>query len=234
MKTILPFFLIRMGLPFVLAGLTIALCFATPVTNQISEPGIDLKLPVFVGDYMGVAQEVSEGEKHILPPDTGIVRKLYRTLEGTEIVTSIVLAGEDSRSIHRPEICLPAQGWKIQSKQVLPFAMGQEERTMKLTCLTLTRPVELADGRSWDQQALYAYAFIGDGKSTPHNWERIFLTSYDRLFHGQNHRWAYIAFLVPIGINPETGAADPGLAMEALKSFLSETGDTFVPIEKET
>lgn len=222
------FHLLRIGLPLVMAAVTIGLCFATPVTSEISKPGIELRLPVFVGDYMGIDQEISEGERTLLPSDTGIVRRLYRTLDGKELVASIVLAGEDARSIHRPEICLPAQGWNMQSKRTMSFAVGADGDEMTLMCLTLSRPIQLADGRELKQQALYAYAFIGEDKYTPHNWERIFLTSYDRLFNRQNHRWAYIAFLVPMAVNYNTGAADVEGAFRILREYLENTGNLFV------
>jgi len=229
MRTHLPALLYRCGLPTALAGLTLYLCHIAPVSDKMSEPGIDLDLPVFVGDFMGVSLEISEGERVILPPDTGIARRHYSTLDGRQVITSIVLAGSDARSIHRPEICLPAQGWKIKGARTFTVPLGNERSPTEMTLLTLAQPVQLRDGRTVERLALYAYYFIGENKTTAHHWERIFLSSYDRLFHGQNHRWAYVAFLVPVPIQLDTGLPVVEPAMDSLQAFLRDSGNTFLP-----
>ncbi len=225
---------LRIGVPLAMGAVTIALCYAAPVTSQMSPPGVNLELPVFVGDFMGMAQEISIGEQMLLPEDTGIVRRHYSALDGAQIIASIVLAGEDARSIHRPEICLPAQGWKIKGARVIRVPVGDAQRPTELMALTLARPVQLGDGRTIEQQALYAYTFVGENKTTAHHWERIFLTSYDRLFHGQNHRWAYVAFLVPMPIDPKTGRSAEEPARAILETFLRESGSTFIPLGKQS
>ena len=62
-----------------------------------------MQLPQFVGDWYGIDQPVSQGERDILGPDTEFVRKLYTNGRGGEIYVSIVLSGPDmNTSIHRP------------------------------------------------------------------------------------------------------------------------------------
>src|SRR3954469_23336206 len=91
--------------------------FLLPKEIKIVPAAISLTLPEFVGSWQGVDQEVSPAEKEILGPDTQFSRKIYR--RGTdEIYVSIVLSGPDmNTSIHRPERCLPAQGWTITSSE---------------------------------------------------------------------------------------------------------------------
>ncbi|MBV8175046.1 MAG: hypothetical protein JO151_10860, partial [Verrucomicrobia bacterium] len=38
----------------------------------------------------------------------------------------------------------------------------------------------------------YIYWFVGKDKTTDDHFERILLTSWDRIVHRVNHRWAYV------------------------------------------
>ena len=74
--------------------------------------GINLDLPLSIGDWWGRDVEVTEEERNTLGFDTEFARKTYGNAHGSQILASIVLAGQDMMtSIHRPERCLNAQGW---------------------------------------------------------------------------------------------------------------------------
>ena len=61
---------------------------------------------------------LTEEEKKILPEDTMGSRRLFKDKDGDELFCSIVLAGRDVTSIHRPELCLTGQGWRLGKLQV--------------------------------------------------------------------------------------------------------------------
>ena len=42
---------------------------------------------------------------------------------------------------------------------------------------------------------VFAYWFVAQGRETPYNMQRMFWIFWDRLFHGVEHRWAYIAIM---------------------------------------
>src|SRR4029077_11469918 len=107
-----------------LGGLSLA--FVLPKDIKLQPVGLDLTLPEFVGDWHGADQEASKGEREILGPDTQFVRKVYT--KGTdEIFVSIVVSGPDmNTSIHRPERCLPAQGWTIADTRVTEIPIGSQ------------------------------------------------------------------------------------------------------------
>src|ERR1700726_1533427 len=75
-----------------------------------------MTLPPVIGDWIGHDMPVTPREREVLAKDTQFARKLYDNLAGEEVYVSIVLSGEDmTNSIHRPERCLPAQGWNLES-----------------------------------------------------------------------------------------------------------------------
>ena len=70
-----------------------------------------------------------------------------RYTRGDEAVfVSIVLSGAEKRSIHRPEVCLPAQGWQIRSAHGREVRLD-DGRTLPVTVLTVARNVQFANGR---------------------------------------------------------------------------------------
>jgi EpsI family protein len=185
--------------------------FLVPKTAQLQPPSIAVQLPQFVGDWYGIDQPVSQGERDILGPDTEFVRKLYTNGRGGEVYVSIVLSGPDmNTSIHRPERCLPAQGWTIVRSDTRAVTTGAKQ--LEATRLLNMRPIhEEALGAS--PHTLYNvtyYWFVGRTETTPSHLHRTMVDMRDRLLKGYNQRWAYItvssvvtAGLVPFGRTKE-------------------------------
>ena len=108
--------------------------------------GIKLELPQFVGKWFGVDQKISDRELEMLAGDTEFARKVYTDAAGNVIFVSIVLSGTDlDNSIHRPERCLPAQGWTIADPEAVavPLASG---RKLSVTRFHNVRQVPLPNG----------------------------------------------------------------------------------------
>jgi hypothetical protein len=79
--------------------------------------GIELALPEYLGEWHGSDVGISDRERQVLGAETEFARKSYTNGRGDELQVSIVLGGQDmNTSIHRPERCLPAQGWTITNK----------------------------------------------------------------------------------------------------------------------
>ncbi len=177
----------------------------TSDVKKVSEPGVRLVndepvLEETIGRWTGGPQEgLSEQERTILPQDTRGARRVYKDDAGRQLSCSIILAGRDVTSIHRPELCLPGQGWNIDSEFVTPLtvttAPGGQLPVMRMNT---TRPVRLQDGSTVPYRSVFAYWFIGKDRTTPHHWERILWTTRDRVLHNTNHRWAYILIHSPV------------------------------------
>lgn len=154
----------------------------------------------------GPLATIARSERDILPPDTQLARRMYQAPGSPSYTVMIVLAGADQRSIHRPQQCLPAQGFTIdrQHKESLTLAPGR----------TLT--LEVIDSRRGGGSPIlfgFAYWFVGPDLETHSHYVRLFWTTYDRLFRNRVSRWAYVAVTVNEPLNtPES--------LERLASFL--------------
>src|SRR5450432_2531774 len=118
----------RLLLAVVAVVIGLATVFLLPRKPGVGEAGIRLELPARIGDWEGKDMEVSAREREVLAKDTGFARKVYRNSFGDEIYVSIVLSGEDmTNSIHRPERCLPAQGWNVTSTSQVTVSLGPQK-----------------------------------------------------------------------------------------------------------
>lgn len=164
-----------------------------PRAAESSPAGIAMQLPIFVGNWIGEDAAVSEKEREVLAPDTQYARKTYTNLAGDQIYVSIVLSGDDmTNSIHRPERCLPAQGWNLESSRRRSITM-KDGKQLAMTELRDARMVEQKDGSVKGMlHGLNYYWFVGYHDLTPSHLERTGMDIRDRIFHGYNQRWAYV------------------------------------------
>jgi EpsI family protein len=191
------FFITRLVVVMVLGAVTALAFHMTSAVNAAAEIGVIMDLPMRVGEFTGADQPLSEGEKVALPKDTEIVKKQYTDSSGEVLNANIVLAGAEKRSIHRPEVCLPAQGWSINQERVIPLHLA-DGRTISVMQVSISRPVEISPGITRSLSSYYDYWFVGNGITTPSHVMRILLNSWDRIVHHKNHRWAYVAVSAPI------------------------------------
>lgn len=154
--------------------------------------GVNLELPQFTGEWYGQDLKVSDVEIGVLGADTEFSRKSYTNGRGDRIEVSIVLSGQDmNTSIHRPERCLPAQGWTIAGSHSVDIPIPGQP------ALPTTRLYNLrnlpTDHGAIAVHSLNYYWFAGHTDVTAsHNW-RTWLDVRDRVLHGYNQRWAYIS-----------------------------------------
>lgn len=201
--------------------ITIALCFIGAAYETQSQPGVVMTLPERIADFTGYDQEISEGERVLLPADTQFVRKLYENFEGDKIIASIILSGAEKRSIHRPEICLPAQGWQNTGSFRLPIPL-KSGRTLDVTALSIKRPHPVSPTQTINIRGYYLYWFVGDKMTTPSHFKRIFHTSWDKVFHNINHRWAYVIAYSVITEDIQRFGKNAEQTLTMLKDFVRE------------
>lgn len=194
---------------FVAVGFS--LVFLLPEAPPIRPSRLSMDLPPRVGPggiWEGRVVQVSDRERAVLANDTTFERSLYQRPflpTGPPVEASFVFSGEDmNNSIHRPEVCMRAQGWNFMSERtvVLPDILpdGEEFRVREIISSKTRRhpetnePVQLADGTlMMDWQILY-YTFIGAKTITPSHYGRTFADSRDRVIGGYDQRWAYATF----------------------------------------
>lgn len=153
--------------------------------------GIELLLPESSGEWDGKEMKVSDREITVLGADTEFSRKSYKNGRGDEIQVSIVLSGQDmNTSIHRPERCLPAQGWTIADKHAIAL-LAPGHGVVPATRLNNVRSIPQGEKTVPVYQLSY-YWFAGHTDLTASHLDRTIIDIRDRILHGYNQRWAYI------------------------------------------
>ncbi len=156
-------------------------------------------------------------ERRMLPQGTVILRKRYAgALPGDGFIVTVVLSGEERRSIHRPQDCLVSQGSAIIGEQARPVPLG-DGRTLEVMCLR-TQPAG-AVGLGGD---MYVYWFVAPGRTTPYHLQRLWWTAWDGVVHGLQRQWAYVAVQAP-------GAAANPAREAALWRFLADLEPRLAP-----
>jgi EpsI family protein len=168
--------------------------FFIPRETRIQPCRVRMELPDMIGIWMGRPAEVTQKERDILAKDTEFCRSMYDNGFGDQIYVSIVLSGNDlDNSIHRPERCLPAQGWTILNSNAvtLPVAAAPGGQ-LPVTRLYDVREEPGPNGQVEKRYNVNYYWFIGYSNITASHFQREFIDMKDRLFHGYNQRWAYV------------------------------------------
>jgi hypothetical protein len=206
-----------------LTGLTLLACWFFHDVDIKTEPGVIMNLPDSIGEYLGFGSDITESERVILPRDTEFAKKRYSGFDLPEITTEIVLSGAQRQSIHRPQVCLVGQGWTIQKEETTPITLadGRVQKVRKLTLVRTQDGVQIV--------GCFIYWFIGKDKTTDDHFERIFLTSWDRIVHRVNHRWAYV---IVDAILPPEPKVTAGERQKVLSDLLSFTGELIPRIQR--
>jgi EpsI family protein len=218
----------QLGIVVAILAAGVVVTALTSDVTRVSEPGVRLEngapyLPESFGDWKGGELEgLTEDERRILPPDTLGARREYTDAAGRRVYCSVVLAGRDVTSIHRPELCLPGQGWTYHEwVEAVPVAAAPNGR-LKVMRMNAVRQVPLPDGRTAQVRAVFVYWFVGKERLTPHHWERIFWTARDRVLHNRNHRWAYIMVHAPVTAEAAAGGRAEDETMRLVARFVQE------------
>ncbi len=181
----------------ILLGTVLAINLMGEVKTSDTLP-LKLPLPTFVGSWWGQTVPVSDMERNVLPSDTVISKMLYRNPSGFEIFSTILVSGREGRSIHRPEYCLPGQGWVITGSEKVLLDSKAAATPVEATKLLLERTDKLPDGREIKRKMINLYWFEGNHRQTPHHWQRVLWSTTDKLFDRVNHRWAFVTFFSEI------------------------------------
>jgi exosortase len=124
-------------------------------------------------------QKVSEGELTILPKDTRIIKKMYESRSGAQFLASFVVGGTSRASIHRPELCLPSQGYVMSNPR--NFDVGGRPWHV----INIAKP----GGAS----AMEAYTFFNqEGFRTASHTRRIWQDVIDRSVLNRVDRWVML------------------------------------------
>jgi|GEM_PF-571949 len=201
---------IRAAILLVVAVTFAGVVFAFPKASSMKPSRLARDLPEEFGDWIGVPAEPGKREKEVLAKDTEFERMQYTHIDGIRppVEASIVFSGKNlSQSIHRPEVCLRAQGWEFVSERYLNWSdvlpNGEGLPVKEIIC-RLERMQESASGdlepivlengeKAYVWRAFY-YTFFGHSKIVSGHYQRTGEDIKDRIFKGYDQRWAYATF----------------------------------------
>jgi EpsI family protein len=197
--------------------------FLLPKKSGIGPAGIALTLPADLGMWTGSDATVSALELQGLAPDTGFARRLYTDPFGDQVYVSIVLSGGDmANSIHRPERCLPAQGWTVEHSSVVGIPM-KNGPPLAVTKLSNIREARLRSSPTpITVRQLDYYWFIGSRDVTPSTWERTYIDIKDRMLHGENQRWAYVTVASTVTDNLQRFGRNEAETSKIIQDFIAQ------------
>jgi len=146
----------------------------------------------------------SLSEHNALPNDTRIMKAQYGEGEDAWTVT-VVVSGKHRVSIHRPELCLPGQGYAIDSKTVHTLALDNGRRLDVM---------EFRVAKAGVPPISFINFLAAERLQTASHFTRISHDVLQRTLHGRVNRWAMFTF---VGNKP---VDTPG-ELERLRGMLS-------------
>jgi len=168
-----------------------------PLTNEFGAVVRDQRvdLPSKVEGYRSRDEAIRTFELEILPKDTTFGRKIYRNEEGFEAQLSAILMKSDRTSIHRPQICVTAQGWKIEKSERISIPIATPRAyNLSATCLTLGKEVESpVDHKKHPMKALYIYWFVSENRLAAQHPEALWYITRDLALTGTLYPWGYVS-----------------------------------------
>lgn len=198
---------------WILLAVTLALMVVTAgalawlrANQKLGQPGIKaepipgsvvmkIRLPERVLDFDSTNVPEPQIVLGYLPPDTSYAERCYFNTNGTPIFATVVLMGADRTSIHKPDYCLPGQGWIIREKSVVNIPVeGPPGYQMPVAKWVVGNTVQTADGQKQPVSGLYVFWLVADGEQTPDNYQRMWWMTRDLLRTGILQRWAYVSY----------------------------------------
>ena len=165
---------------------------------QATSPAVTLaEAPVVhFGDIDGYERRAltgAEAEAKSLPPDTYVEKSIYTSPGGRVFAANLVVGGASKSSIHRPELCLPAQGWQMVSPRTVSVG-GRDWRFITL------------EGRGGRNGLAYTF-FNQEGFRTASHTARIMRDIIDRSVLNRIDRWVMVEVMAPGGDDASLKAA---------------------------
>ncbi|MDB6057178.1 MAG: hypothetical protein JWO95_1022 [Verrucomicrobiales bacterium] len=172
---------------------------AVPLLDEKGKPNTkqSVPLPENVLDFKSQPIPITEAQLHSLPGDTTYGRRFYFKDEDFHASASVVLMGSDRTSIHKPEFCLPGNGWHIQKKDADDILIPHGQSSYKLPVMkwTVQQEVRGANNRPMTLSGIYVFWFVNDSQITREHSGRMISIAEHMFTKGELERWAYISYL---------------------------------------
>ena len=190
-----------------LTGVTAGFILHASANQKLGQPGVrtkplpgshklDVILPQSAPGYSFLATTQAQIVIVSLPDDTSFGSGTYTSQDGFRASANVVLMGTDRSSIHKPQVCLTAQGWKIDESASRVEKVRMEKPypyDLSVMRLTGTQQVHM-DGQIKTISCVYAYWFVDGSHLTAEHFQRMWLMAKDLLLTGVLDRFSYVSY----------------------------------------
>lgn len=187
-----------------------------PIANSVR---LDVYLPEHVADFGSVLVPTDTNVFNGLPHDTSFMQRFYTNTSpaGGQFALNIVLMGADRTSMHKPEFCLPGQGWNIDRAESFEDKVPMQRPNpyaLPVMKLLVAREVTV-NGENRPQRGIFLYWFVADHELAGTRNEMLWKSATHLLRTGELQRWAYVGCLTACWPGEEQ------MAYERMKKFLA-------------
>ena len=222
-----------------------ASAFLSRLTFALGEPGVKVAemqilnetnkvvrtngvaLPINMLQCVSEAAPITTKELDWLPEDTTYGRRRYTFPDKTWIENNVVLMGHDRTSIHKPEYCLPGQGFTIDRREVVNIPIKQPHSyDLPVMKLTTSRPFRDSNGNEVQMRGIYVYWFVADDELSTDHFDRMWTMTKGLLTEGELQRWAYISYfaICQPGTEEDTFTKMANFIKKSVPKFQTTTG----------
>ena len=158
---------------------------------------LEADLPQKVLDFRSEELETDEVTLTTLPSDTSFGQRRYIAPDGFEMDLKVVLMGADRTSLHKPQFCLPGQGWQINNsvsgETSIPVERPCAYNLPVVKLITSTQTV--INGENTTLSGVYVYWYVCEDalSATVSGYQRMWLMAKRLLTSGVLQRWAYVS-----------------------------------------
>jgi len=169
-----------------------------PGVNATAIPGsvmMHLDLPGRVLDFDSTNTPEPETVLSYLPKDTSYAGRHYFATNGDWANATLILMGADRTSIHRPDFCLPGQGWQINGKSEARLAIGgPRPYALPVGKWVVGKTATAPDGARQAVSGIYVFWFATENQTTTDFPTMLKSIAYNLARHGVLQRWAYVSY----------------------------------------
>jgi EpsI family protein len=198
-----------------------SLVFLIPKSPPQNPASVRTTLPESIPGWTSRELPVSAYEQQSLGLETRFAKRAYRNPEGDEVQVIVVFSGSDmNTSIHRPERCLPAQGWTIIQNSPVEVPLPDRSR-LAVTRLKNLRSIQDPAGRPRLVSNIAYYWFVGHRRLTRSHLTRSWVDVRDRILWNSDQRWAYLTASAVVTAGLQPGGKDEAATDTLLAGLVS-------------
>jgi hypothetical protein len=174
--------------------------------QRLGQPGImaaaipgsvmmEINLPERVLDFTSTNVPEPQVVLDYLPKDTSYAERCYQNAGGPPIFNTVILMGADRTSIHRPEYCLPGQGWQIDKKteERIPVG-GAQNYELPVMKWNVSNSYQTPDGHKVEVGGVFVFWLVSANEQSTGNVKFQCYLLRDLLLTGVLQRWAYVSY----------------------------------------